>query len=97
MPTVVTATDWMGFYVGQVQLTTHGSEQCEGRACVIHRPSNHHMRHLPLHWRGDVSVMERTCIHGVGHPDPDDAAWNLSQHQEWKLIHGCDGCCVSHE
>jgi hypothetical protein len=30
-------------------------------------------------------MMERTCRHGVGHPDPDDLNPDT--------IHGCDGCC----
>lgn len=29
---------------------------------------------------------ERTCPHGVGHPDPDDV---LNEDK----VHGCDGCC----
>lgn len=77
----------------------HDASLCAGRPCVIHNPSEHHMRGWPLVWRDDVRVMERTCAHGVGHPDPDhlesvrvrfgkDAA-------ETQSIHGCDGCCSS--
>lgn len=41
--------------------------------CVIHRPSEHHMRRWPLLWRSDryPGLFERICPHGVGHPDPD--------------------------
>ena len=54
-------------------MTHHDETQCAGRHCCIHNPSSHHMRGWPMVWRGDKGVMERTCPHGVGHPDPDDA------------------------
>jgi hypothetical protein len=71
-------------------LHTHGPEKCQGRPCCIHHPSNHHMVHWPQNWRGDRGIMERTCSHGVGHPDPDDLRIQL---KEDSGIHGCDGCC----
>lgn len=39
------------------------------------------------HWRYDRSFMERICVHGVGHPDPDDSGADL--------MHACDGCCTN--
>jgi len=36
--------------------------------------------------RFDRSFMEKICVHGVGHPDPDDS--NADP------IHACDGCCT---
>lgn len=51
------------------------------------------MRTWPLNWRADKGVMERICPHGVGHPDPDDAAHNIRIGREYLTIHGCDGCC----
>jgi hypothetical protein len=36
--------------------------------------------------------MERICPCGVGHPDPDDAAYRLSQGDD-DTTHGCCGCC----
>lgn len=51
------------------------------------------MRNWPMNWRSDKQVMERICHHGIGHPDPDDAAYNESIGMEWLNIHGCDGCC----
>lgn len=74
-------------------LHTHSPDKCAGRPCCIHNPSNHHMRSWPLNWREDTGVMERICPHGVGHPDPDDAAYNVSIGKEYKTVHGCDGCC----
>ena len=68
----------------------HDADKCAGEFCTIHHRSDHHMRSFPQHWRSDTGVMERTCPHGVGHPDPDlpysDDAW------QW--VHGCDGCCL---
>jgi hypothetical protein len=76
-------------------LRTHPESACAGddRPCVIHRPSDHHMRQMPLNWRGDTGVMERICPHGVGHPDPDATAFAESQGRGYYGVHGCDGCC----
>jgi hypothetical protein len=74
-------------------VNVHDPARCKGRPCVIHNPSNHHMRSWPLNWRGDTGVMERICPHGVGHPDPDDAAYNMSIGRDYMTVHGCDGCC----
>lgn len=64
------------------------------RDCVIHRPSRHHMRDLPLHWRNDRGIFERICEHGTGHPDPDQFQYWRSIGQEAQSLHGCDGCCA---
>lgn len=56
--------------------------------CVIHYPTDHHMKDWRLHWRDDKRAFERICKHGVGHPDPDDPKSVGSG-----AIHGCDGCC----
>jgi predicted transcriptional regulator len=74
-------------------LTTHSSDKCAGEYCCVHNPSEHHMRDWPMHWRDDKKQMERICPHGVGHPDPDDAAYNARIGCSHKNIHGCDGCC----
>lgn len=72
-------------------IVTHDAAKCAGRHCCIHNPSDHHMRSWTMHWRDDTGVMERLCPeHGVGHPDPDDAAFNVR-------IHGCCGCCTPHK
>lgn len=76
-----------------IHITTHTKEQCKGHHCCIHNPSKHHMLDWPMNWREDTGVMERICPHGVGHPDPDDAAYNKRIGKEWKAVHGCDGCC----
>lgn len=78
---------------GAVLVNVHPPERCAGRPCVIHAPSDHHMRDWPTNWRGDTRIMERMCPHGIGHPDPDDVAYNESAGRDWIGVHGCDSCC----
>lgn len=83
-----------GMRVGQqILVNVHGADRCAGRPCVLHNPSDHHMREWNLVWRGDARKMERECPHGIGHPDPDDAAHQLSIGRDVG-VHGCDGCCA---
>lgn len=91
----VNATDFMGFFAGKrVLVNIHDLSACDGTPCVIHHPSNHHMQYWPLLYRSDTGLMERTCEHGVGHPDPDSLAWHVSQGRDYMGIHGCDSCCA---
>ena len=84
----------LGAQVGPTVLeNVHPVERCAGEACVMHNPSNHHMRDWPTNWRGDRRLMERICPHGVGHPDPDDLAFHERQGRDGQGVHGCDGCC----
>jgi hypothetical protein len=71
----------------------HNPRKCEGQYCVIHKPSDHKMRSFPLHWRADSRIMERICPHGIGHPDPDDLAYNRRIKRFGLEIHGCCGVC----
>jgi hypothetical protein len=86
---------------GEVLTGVHPDTACEGRGCVIHHPSDHHMRDWPLNWRNDRGLMERLCPHGVGHPDPDDLAWKQTVFHPDEAaaegIHGCDRCCLAEE
>jgi hypothetical protein len=77
---------------GGILTGVHPPEACAGRGCVIHNPSAHRLADAPLNWRADRRIMERLCEHGIGHPDPDDAAFRASQGDE-DTMHGCDGCC----
>lgn len=87
-----------GMHVGSATLqNVHLADQCAGRPCIIHNPSDHHMRSWDLVWRGDKGCFERTCPHGVGHPDPDNAAFLRSIGKSYLSVHGCDGCCVKEE
>lgn len=91
---VMPATDEMGCAVGDSILeNVHPATVCVGRPCVLHNPSDHHMRDWKLLWRDDRHMMERICSHGVGHPDPDDLAWHIRNGREYQGVHGCDGCC----
>lgn len=76
------------------KLITHTIDKCQGRPCCVHNPSNHKMRKWKLNYRFDKGVMERICPdHGVGHPDPDDAAFWESIGKPEMSVHGCCGCC----
>lgn len=75
---------------GLDMLTVHDRSRCAGEPCTIHNPSDHPMRDFPQLWRADRQIMERTCPHGVGHPDPDDLTVRTTRHGG---VHGCDGCC----
>lgn len=74
------------------QIYAHPSFACKNQNCTIHNRSNHPMRSFPQHWRTDRAIMERICIHGVGHPDPDEYKVK-GESGKWELVHGCDGCC----
>lgn len=69
-------------------VNVHDETKCWGTACVVHNPSEHHLRDWPLYWRNDRKIFERICPHGVGHPDPDDVAYTGDG------VHGCDHCCA---
>lgn len=68
--------------------------------CPYHNPSEHHMKDWPKSLNSGIrlfpGLVERTCPHGVGHPDPDSVAWyqrmQFGASEVW--THGCDGCCV---
>ena len=75
----------------------HEKSDCAEQVCCIHNRTNHSMRTFPQHFRTDRGIMERTCPHGVGHPDPDQILWlkaTLGEKAQYELIHGCDGCCT---
>ena len=76
-------------------LVTHDRDDCQGRGCPIHHPSDHHMRGWPRNWRSDRGLMERMCEHTVWHPDPDDASFRASRGDS-DTLHGCcvGTCCV---
>lgn len=82
----------LGEIRGIDMVTVHGRDQCAGEWCTIHNPSPHHMREWPQLWRADRQIMERTCRHGYGHPDPDDVVVQTTRHGG---SHGCDGCCAA--
>lgn len=75
-----------------IEIHCHHAYKCREQVCCLHNRSDHAMRAFPQHWRGDRGIMERTCPHGVGHPDPDDIRVRSGEDNG---VHGCDGCCKS--
>lgn len=75
------------------RVTHHSWENCGGPNCPIHNPSSHGMKSWPLLFRPDLGIFERVCDHGVGHDDPDSAAYMERLVSGWTHPHGCDGCC----
>lgn len=66
-------------------------------SCPFHSPSLHAMVEEPMVLRTDwgAPLIERLCVHGVGHPDPDSVAYlnRVTGQSSWGR-HGCDGCCT---
>lgn len=71
----------------------HALNDCLGRPCVVHSPTEHGMSTWPLVWRDDRGVFERICVHGCGHPDPDQFEYWREIGQPSLATHGCCGCC----
>lgn len=74
--------------LGGERLIVHGQASCEP-PCPVHAPSDHPLAEARLHWRSDRGLWERICVHGTGHPDPDEYASHAYE------THGCcaAGCC----
>ena len=58
-------------------------EKCPNCYSGIDAPASEPTKRM----RFDRSFMERICVHGVGHPDPDGA--------DADPLHACDGCCIN--
>lgn len=73
---------------------THGEDECSGEFCALHNPSDHPLKDAPMVFRMDrQGLIERTCEHGVGHPDPDSVSHFKRNGDLEQGVHGCDGCC----
>lgn len=72
----------------------HPQEKCEPGSCPFHRPSDHIMASWPMTLR-ESGLIERVCVHNVGHPDPDSLSYFDRRDQGALGVHGCDGCCRS--
>lgn len=70
----------------------HPADRCAMGNCVVHNPSEHGTRALPMLLR-EHTLVERVCPHGIGHPDPDSVAFFLLAQGSDMGVHGCDGCC----
>jgi hypothetical protein len=86
-PTDITVHELYELEGGELIHNVHPEDQCAGEHCTVHNPSDHHMRHMPQHWRSDRGIMERICEHHVGHIDPDEISPDT--------VHGCchEHCC----
>lgn len=81
-------------WTGSQWLVVHRGDECKGRNCAVHNPSNHPLKDAPLNYRADRGIMERICEHGIGHDDPDDLNYReLVGDPDASGVHGCDGCC----
>lgn len=84
---------------GQRVTNVHSHAKCAGERCIFHSPTDHSMRGWQMHMR-ETGLVERICTHGIGHPDPDSAAFMdrlwCQPVGTWS-IHGCDGCCGEEE
>lgn len=80
----------------------HLLSACEGENCIVHNPTwcPANKGDWPYSFRADGRI-ERICPHGIGHPDPDQVNFLISQdpahYGGWVDVHGCDGCCYSEE
>jgi len=81
----VDCVDSFGFFIGPANVKVHDIGKCFGSNCCIHNPSRHHMKTWKQIWRDDHKIMHRMCLHGIGHPDPDDISKDRNHH--------CCGCC----
>lgn len=89
---------------GQIVFRPHAETEDCALGCAVHSPSDHHMAAFPQHFRGldpfgmHPGLIERTCSHGVGHPDPDHMRWYATCHTAEETgcenVHGCCGCCT---
>lgn len=78
-----------------VLTNVHPASACAGQpwGCWVHNPRDHPLASAPIVWRADKQTAERVCPHGVGHPDPQDMAYNWNVRGRDVSMHGCDGCC----
>lgn len=58
----------------QLVVGVHPRRWCKG-TCVVHRPSKHHLRDLPLGFDLKTKAFFRTCAHGKEHQDPDERTY----------------------
>lgn len=79
---------------GYVLNNVHPISACAGQRCPLHRRTDHKMRSFPQWFRSDNGLMERTCPHGIGHPDPDGLEFFVNRGIRGMEVHGCDGCCA---
>jgi hypothetical protein len=83
---------WINADNGDI-LYVHDVSECsnEDRPCTIHRPSLHNLSLVPQLWNEEKRVMERKCIHGDMHIDPDE--YRVPSEAVNGCWANCDDCC----
>lgn len=75
----------------------HNQNKCAPDTCVIHNPSDHHMRGWTSSWNDITVTMWRICPHGLLHIDPDELLYQRKRFGDAQAaglsVHTCDGCC----
>lgn len=56
---------------GTVWENVHPKERCLGERCVVHAPTDHHMRNWAMRLSSVSGIVYRMCPHGNPHVDPD--------------------------
>lgn len=80
-----------GVVVGKLR-NVHRPTECEGRGCAIHNhPSDHALKDAKMSW--EDGMLERICMHHIGHPDHDSTAYLKTIMPDYQPVHACDGCC----
>lgn len=74
----------------QVVLGIHPKRWCSG-TCVVHRPSKHQLRDLPLAFDMKSKCFYRTCAHKNQHQDPDERTYWTNQLEQDAARHGGGG------
>lgn len=65
---------WLLWDTDQLITNVHPQAWCSG-SCVIHSPSEHFLRNLPLGFHVPTRTFYRTCEHGAKHGDPDERTY----------------------
>lgn len=76
-------------------VNVHSVLACQGRVCIVHSPTEHHMRTWPIWWESERSRFERQCVCGNTHPDPDQFWFWEQRGLLRRAEHNCDGCCIA--
>lgn len=90
--------DSHGISQRKMDLAVHPPDRCLG-VCVIHNPSENHMRDWPMMWSVPDMCMFRECSHHVWHPDYDHIDYAMrAGHPTTFAFHTCceEKCCEPH-
>lgn len=69
---------WLLAAADQIVTGVHPEAWCSG-LCVVHNPSDHSLRELPLRFDVTKKAFYRVCSHGEHHQDPDERSYWTNQ------------------